>query len=83
MATASQSPRQLLDLPAVAEWLGVGERHIRRLVQERRIPFVKWSHLLRFEPGAIEAWIEYKRDAEIAPVALRPHPHEFELYFDM
>jgi len=36
-----------------------------------------------FSSDAIEAWIEYKRDAEIAPMALRPTPHEFELYFDM
>jgi glutamine synthetase len=36
-----------------------------------------------FTQDAIEAWIDYKREAEIAPVALRPHPHEFELYFDM
>ena len=36
-----------------------------------------------FTQDAIEAWIEYKRDAEIAPMALRPTPHEFELYFDM
>lgn len=40
----------LIDLPAVAERLGVNERHIRRLVAERRIPFVKWGHLLRFDP---------------------------------
>ena len=36
-----------------------------------------------FSQDAIEAWIEYKREAEIAPMALRPSPHEFELYFDM
>ena len=36
-----------------------------------------------FTQDAIEAWIDYKREAEIAPVQLRPHPHEFELYFDM
>jgi len=26
-------------------------------VGERRIPFVKWGHLLRFDPIEIEAWI--------------------------
>jgi glutamine synthetase len=36
-----------------------------------------------FTQDCIEAWVDYKREAEIAPVALRPHPHEFELYFDM
>ncbi len=36
-----------------------------------------------FTQDCLEAWIDYKREAEIAPMALRPHPHEFELYFDM
>ncbi len=36
-----------------------------------------------FTPDLIDTWIEYKRTAEIAPVQLRPHPHEFELYYDI
>ncbi|WP_329584042.1 type I glutamate--ammonia ligase [Kitasatospora sp. NBC_01250] len=36
-----------------------------------------------FTPDLIETWIDYKRTNEIAPIALRPHPHEFELYFDL
>ncbi len=36
-----------------------------------------------FTEDLIETWIDYKRTAEIAPIALRPHPHEFELYYDV
>ncbi|MET9322701.1 type I glutamate--ammonia ligase [Streptomyces sp. NPDC003038] len=36
-----------------------------------------------FTPDLIETWIDYKRTHEIAPIAQRPHPHEFELYFDL
>ncbi|MFC8227264.1 type I glutamate--ammonia ligase [Streptomyces sp. NPDC057287] len=36
-----------------------------------------------FTPDLIETWIDYKRTHEIAPIQLRPHPHEFELYFDL
>jgi glutamine synthetase len=36
-----------------------------------------------FTPDLIETWIDLKRTAEIEPVALRPHPHEFELYYDI
>ena len=36
-----------------------------------------------FTPDLIEAWIDYKRTHEIDPVRLRPHPHEFELYYDV
>jgi glutamine synthetase len=36
-----------------------------------------------FTRDALETWIDYKRKAEITPVRQRPHPHEFELYFDV
>jgi glutamine synthetase len=35
-----------------------------------------------FTPDLIEAWVELKR-ADIDGVRLRPHPHEFELYYDV
>jgi glutamine synthetase len=35
-----------------------------------------------FTEDALDTWIEYKTAAEIDAVRLRPHPHEFELYFD-
>ena len=53
----------LIDLPAVAQRLGVNQRHIRRLVAERRIPFLKWGHLLRFDPAEIEDWLNAGRVA--------------------
>jgi glutamine synthetase len=36
-----------------------------------------------FTPDLIETWIDYKRVNEIDPIRLRPHPHEFELYYDI
>ena len=36
-----------------------------------------------FTDDLIETWIHFKRTQEIAPVQLRPHPHEFELYYDI
>ncbi|MEU3710120.1 MULTISPECIES: type I glutamate--ammonia ligase [Streptomyces] len=36
-----------------------------------------------FTSDLIETWIDYKRTHEIAPIQLRPHPHEFELYYDL
>jgi glutamine synthetase len=36
-----------------------------------------------FSQDLIDAWIDYKRENDIDPVRLRPHPHEFELYFDV
>jgi glutamine synthetase len=36
-----------------------------------------------FTEDLIDAWIDYKRSTEIDPIRLRPHPHEFELYYDV
>jgi len=36
-----------------------------------------------FTPDVIETWIDFKRSAEVDPIRLRPHPHEFELYYDI
>jgi excisionase family DNA binding protein len=60
MATET-ARRPLMDLSTVATYLGVGERHVRRLVLERRIPFIKWGHLLRFDPDEIDAWLDTNR----------------------
>jgi glutamine synthetase len=35
-----------------------------------------------FTPDLIQTWIDYKRAHEVDPIRLRPHPHEFELYYD-
>jgi len=35
-----------------------------------------------FTEDLIESWINWKRAEEIEPMALRPHPHEFSLYYD-
>ena len=58
---STRSPEPLLDLPAVAERLNVNQRHVRRLVAERRIPYLKWGHLLRFDAAEIEAWLDRAR----------------------
>ena len=36
-----------------------------------------------FTPDVLEAWIAYKRENEVDPVRMRPHPYEFTLYYDV
>jgi glutamine synthetase len=36
-----------------------------------------------FTPELIESWIATKIERELDPVRLRPHPHEFAMYFDV
>ena len=51
----------LLDIDAVAVALGVTPRHIQRLVSERRIPFLKVGRFVRFDPGALDVWLDQHR----------------------
>lgn len=52
---------ELLDITTLAQHLGVTTRHIRRLVHERRIPYIKWGHLIRFDLADIATWLEDNR----------------------
>lgn len=36
-----------------------------------------------FTEDLIESWIAYKREVEVLPLAARPHPYEFELYYSV
>ncbi|MEX0659460.1 MAG: type I glutamate--ammonia ligase [Egibacteraceae bacterium] len=70
-------PREaLLDLPSVPASL------------EEALAALETDHEFLLEGGVftedlIETWIEYKMDAEVAQVRLRPHPYEFHLYYDI
>jgi excisionase family DNA binding protein len=52
---------QLLDAAALAERLGITERHVRRLIAERRIPFVKVGRFVRFVPADVDKWLQGTR----------------------
>lgn len=62
----------LLDITAVAERLGVSVHHVRRLVAERRMPYLEWGHLLRFDPEDLQQWIDAAR---VDSDALPSHTH--------
>jgi len=36
-----------------------------------------------FSSDVIETWLQYKREKEVDPMRLRPHPYEFFLYYDV
>ncbi len=68
-------PEELADIPCVAGSLG------------EALKALKADHdwLLKgdvFTEDVIQKWIEYKTDAEVNPVRMRPVPEEFALYFD-
>ena len=60
--------QKLLDVPTVAELLGVGDSYVRLLVRERRIPYVKWGHYIRFDPTDVAKWIQEAKVTETTDV---------------
>jgi excisionase family DNA binding protein len=60
--TPSRARGSLLDVEGAATYLGTTTRHIRRLVEERRIPFAKLgpgrSARLRFDTDRLNAWLD-------------------------
>ena len=67
----TSNAKRLVDISAVAAELGVTVRYVRRLVAERRIPYIKLGRLLRFDPGEVERWLERSRVEELVPVPRR------------
>ena len=61
MTAAPGSFPQLLNTEQVADWLGTSTRHIRRLVDERRIPYVKVGWLVRFDTDELATWLDQHR----------------------
>jgi glutamine synthetase len=69
------SPEELKDIPCVA---GSLEEALACLQEDH-------DFLLKgdvFTADLIEKWIEYKTEAEVNPVRMRPCPEEFSLYYD-
>jgi len=67
---AGSEVKPLLDIHDVATRLNITVRHVRRLVAERRIPYLKVGKLVRFDPHEIKVWtaslavVSTKSDAE-------------------
>jgi hypothetical protein len=59
MTTTDPLPR-LLTIEELADHLGVTVR----LIAEKRVPYVKWRHFIRFDPAEIARWLDDAR-----------HPH--------
>ncbi|MHB1536196.1 MAG: helix-turn-helix domain-containing protein [Acidimicrobiales bacterium] len=59
------APAKLLDYQELSIWLNDSVRHLRRLVSERRIPYVKVGHFVRFDSEQIHRWLEDNANAPI------------------
>lgn len=51
----------LISVEQLAAELCVSVRYVRRIIAERRIPYVKVGHLIRFQRNEVDRWIEANR----------------------
>ena len=52
---------QLLTISQAADYLGTGQRFVRRLISERRIPYVKLGKHVRLERSALDGFMDSGR----------------------
>ena len=52
---------ELMTMDQLAARLGVTRRHVRRLVDERRVPFLRVGRFIRFDPAEIADWLNCNR----------------------
>ena len=57
--TPAPFPETTID--QLAERLGITVRHVRRLVAEKRVPYLKVGKLVRFNPDEIKQWLASRR----------------------
>ncbi len=70
------SPEELKDVPSLP---GSLDEALNALEEDHEF-------LLKgdvFTPQLVERWIQYKREREIQPLRMRPHPLEFAMYYDV
>lgn len=53
--------RTWLDVAGAADWIGVEERFIRRLVAERRVTYYKVGRYLRFDADDLDDFLAANR----------------------
>ncbi|HEU4597540.1 MAG TPA: type I glutamate--ammonia ligase [Pyrinomonadaceae bacterium] len=70
------SPEQLKDVPSLP---GSLDESLKALEADHE--FLLKGEV--FTPLLIDRWITYKREKEIQPLRMRPHPLEFGMYFDI
>ena len=66
--TGSVPVPNLLTMDQLADRLGITRRHVRRLVTERRVPFLRVGRFIRFDPAEIIAWLDRARVTASRPL---------------
>ena len=65
----------LLTIEQLADTLGITVRHVRRLIAERRVPYLKVGRLIRFDPAEVTRWLDSNRQGPDDPWFGTPRRH--------
>jgi excisionase family DNA binding protein len=63
---------RLLTVRQAGEESGLGERYVRRLVSEGRIPVYRWPNKVRVSEADLEAFVEQARQEPVPSPATAP-----------
>jgi excisionase family DNA binding protein len=58
-----------LTVAEASHFLGVGEKAVRRLTNERRIPHIRVGKLIRFTRQGLEEYLREEQERSVEPVA--------------
>ena len=61
MQTNNPPTEDLIDAEQLAARLGVSKRYVRRMIEERRIPFHKIGRYVRFRPTDVDDYLASRR----------------------
>ncbi len=64
LPSSEDGHHHLMTITGLANHLGNSERHVRRLIAERRIPHLKVGKYIRFDPKEIAEWLDGLRVPE-------------------
>ena len=58
MTSMTKTRRPPLMVPEAALYMNVSERFVRRLIEERRITFMKVGRFIRFDPDVLDEFLD-------------------------
>ena len=56
--------KRLLSIVEAAEWLGLSQSYLYKLVESKQIPYIRFGRAIRFDIKQLEDWISEDSDSQ-------------------